>query len=261
MEMAARPGADPTQAHPWDLTIFDSDGVLVDSEESSDGVFAVMMAEIGPPMSIEEVTERFTGRSNEDCIAIIGQLLGAPAPPTFLDEFAHRELDGLRSSVEPVPFVREALDQIPVSVCVASSGTIEKMRTTLDSAGLIERFEGRLFSASDVARDKPAPDVYLYAARCMGALPMRCAVAEDSPVGVQAGVAAGMTVYGTRRQQAPLRSPQPELSSSPTCGICRPCSDSMLSSGKSGAIVHKGPAYPPLSEQLDGTHPWLPGDR
>ena len=194
--MNARRNDDPANALPWDLVIFDSDGVLVDSEATSNRVFAVMMAEIGLPMSIEEVTERFTGRSNEDCIAVIGQLLGTPAPPTLLDEFARRELEGLRAGVEPIPFIREALDRIPVSVCVASSGTIEKMRTTLGAAGLIERFEGCLFSASDVARAKPAPDVYLHAARCMGAPPTRCTVVEDSPVGAQAGVAAGMTVFG-----------------------------------------------------------------
>src|SRR5579871_3120685 len=167
----------------WDLVIFDCDGVLVDTEPVSNAVLAAMMGEIGLSLSVEEVTHRFTGYSNAECMRIIDELLGHPAPPTFLREFDRRELDALSSGLRPIPGVVDALDQITLATCVASSGTPEKMRLTLGATGLLPRFEGRIFSATEVARGKPAPDLYLYAADQMGVAPTRCAVVEDSPIG------------------------------------------------------------------------------
>jgi HAD superfamily hydrolase (TIGR01509 family) len=95
-----------------------------------------------------------------------------------------------------MPGIFEALDQISIATCVASSGEIQKMRFTLGITGLLPKFEGRLFSVTQVERGKPAPDIYLFAANAMGVSPTRCVVVEDSPVGAQAGLRAGMTVLG-----------------------------------------------------------------
>jgi len=95
----------------------------------------------------------------------------------------------------PVPGIAEALDAITTPMCVASSGSHEKMRFTLGKTGLFDRFDGRIFSADQVPHGKPAPDIYLFAAEEMGAAPERCAVVEDSASGVTAGLAAGMTVF------------------------------------------------------------------
>jgi HAD superfamily hydrolase (TIGR01509 family) len=95
-----------------------------------------------------------------------------------------------------MPGIEDALDRLGVPFCVASSGDHEKMNITLGITGLLPRFAGRIFSVTQVARGKPAPDVYLFAARQLGAEPSACLVVEDTPPGVQAGVAAGMTVFG-----------------------------------------------------------------
>ena len=181
---------------PWQLVIFDCDGVLVDSEPASNQVLVDMLGEMNIRMSVEEAAARFTGYSNAACMELIEQMLGRPAPPTFLDDFLGRELAALAGGVEPIPGVVDALSRIPTPTCVASSGTPEKIATTLGVAGLLPYFVDRIFSTSVVAHPKPAPDIYLYAAERMGAAPGLTAVVEDSPVGVQAGVAAGMTVFG-----------------------------------------------------------------
>ena len=95
-----------------------------------------------------------------------------------------------------MPGVVEALDRITLPTCVASSGTHDKIRFTLGLTGLYERFAGRIFSAYEVARGKPAPDLFLYAASRMGADPAACAVVEDSPYGIEAARAAGMRAFG-----------------------------------------------------------------
>ncbi len=108
----------------------------------------------------------------------------------------------LQLDLKPIPGVIEALDRISLPTCVASSGPHRKMRTTLGITGLFGRFEGRIFSAWDVGRGKPFPDLFLYAASCMGTDPSRCVVIEDALPGVQAAVAAGMSVFGYTRESS-----------------------------------------------------------
>jgi HAD superfamily hydrolase (TIGR01509 family) len=101
--------------------------------------------------------------------------------------------------VRPVPGVVGVLDRLEaagVPSCVGSSAIHERIRITLSTAGLIHRFADRLFSAEDVGRGKPAPDLFLHAAATLGADPARCAVVEDAPAGVEAANAAGMTAFG-----------------------------------------------------------------
>jgi HAD superfamily hydrolase (TIGR01509 family) len=184
----------------WDLVIFDCDGVLVDSEPISNRVFTEMLNEIGVRTTPDEAMRDFVGRSMASCMAIVAERLGGPAPADFEARVQARTFEAFRAgALEAVPGVAAALDALDaagVPTCVASSGEHAKMRTTLGLTGLLPRLDGRLFSATEVPRGKPHPDLFLHAARRMGAEPSRCAVIEDSPVGARAGAAAGMTVFG-----------------------------------------------------------------
>jgi len=179
----------------WDLVIFDCDGVLVDSESISCRTFVGMLAELGVVMSAEEAAARFFGSPSPDYRVIVAEILGDRTPPTFFTELRQRSQAAYRTELRLVPGVLEALERITIPMCVASGGSHEKLQLTLGMTGLLARFEGRIFSAREVPRGKPAPDVFLHAAERMGVAPARCAVVEDSCVGVQAGVAAGMTVF------------------------------------------------------------------
>lgn len=183
------------RAH-FELVIFDADGVLVDTEPQSCRIWSSALSEIGLHMTADEVGELFTGLSDADALAFISKLLNKPLPPLFLDTVARRELDLFHRELQPIHGVIDVLNRIKARTCVASSGTYEKLDVTLGTTGLLDRFAGRIFSATDVKRGKPAPDIYLYAARQMGVRPSLCAVIEDSVLGVRAGVAAGMTVFG-----------------------------------------------------------------
>jgi HAD superfamily hydrolase (TIGR01509 family) len=178
------------------LVIFDCDGVLVDSEPISNRILAERLTAIGLPTTTAESIRDYMGRSWASCEALIEQRLGRPLPEGFADGYHEELYAALRSEVEPVAGVVAALDAIAAPVCVASSGSHEKIRTSLGTTGLLERFEGRIFSATDVARGKPAPDLFLHAARTCGAAPEHCVVVEDAVAGVQAARAAGMRVLG-----------------------------------------------------------------
>lgn len=180
----------------FELVIFDCDGVLVDSEMITNRIFAQMLNELGIPISVEEMFERFVGRSMPQCLEIITGLLGHPVPDGFVDDYYSRSRTALKLELKAVPDIETALASINLPFCVASSGTHEKMQTTLGVTGLLEQFRGKIYSVTEVARSKPFPDVYLYAARRQGIDPAACAVIEDTPTGVLAGVAAGMTVFG-----------------------------------------------------------------
>jgi len=180
----------------YELVIFDCDGVLVDSELITNRVFTQMINEIGISMTLEQVLERFVGRSMPYCWEVIAGILGHELPQKFIDDYKVRTAAVLRSELRSVPGIEAAIAGLASSYCVASSGTHEKMQLTLGTTGLLPKFLGRIYSVTEVARSKPFPDVYLYAAQQMGFVPSSCAVIEDSPTGVRAGVAAGMTVFG-----------------------------------------------------------------
>lgn len=179
-----------------ELVIFDCDGVLVDSELIANRVFVAMLGELGLAVTLEFMFENFVGRSMRHCWDEIGVLLGHPVPDDQRRELQRRTNAALAAEVQAVQGVEAVLDSMQVPYCVASSGTHEKMATTLGATGLLPRFRDRIFSASEVARGKPAPDIFLHAAQRCGVEPAACAVIEDSAAGVEAGVAAGMTVYG-----------------------------------------------------------------
>lgn len=180
----------------WQLIIFDCDGVLVNSEPISNRVMAEVLTENGLPMSLKTCYEHFMGRNMGDCVRILATRFDHTITADFVDNVRQRTLEALREEIEPIAGVAAALDRIKVPVCVASSGQLVKMRTTLRLTGLLHHFEDHLFSAAEMTRGKPHPDIFLHAAEAMGAEPGACAVIEDSPAGVQAGIAAGMTVFG-----------------------------------------------------------------
>lgn len=180
----------------FELVIFDCDGVLVDSERISNQVFADMLNELGIPATLDYMFEHFVGHSMNYCMELVARLLGHRPPADFVDRYRERVNTAFASKLEAVHGIEAALEQIDLPTCVASSGDHDKMRTTLGITGLLSRFERRIFSVTEVARSKPWPDIFLHAANMNGVQPSRCVVVEDSPTGVKAAVAAGMTVLG-----------------------------------------------------------------
>ena len=181
---------------PLELVIFDCDGVLVDSERLAVRIDVRVLGELGWIMTEQEVVERFMGRTHEYMVSEIEAFLGRPLAPDWEDPFHQLYRDAFAAELRPVEGVVDALDRITLPTCVASSGTHEKIRFTLGLTNLYDRFAGRIFSASEVARGKPAPDLFLHAAKRMGVDPAACAVVEDSRYGVEAARAAGMLALG-----------------------------------------------------------------
>ena len=176
----------------FDLIIFDCDGVLVDSER-----LAVREAEVisnlGWPLTEAEIVERFVGRSVGYMQSEVERHIGRAIDWEM--EVEPQYYDLLRRELVPVEGIIEALDEISIPMCIASSGSREKMKFTLDLTGLGDRFADHVFSVDQVEHGKPAPDVFLYAADQMDVLANRCAVVEDSVAGVMAGVSAQMAVF------------------------------------------------------------------
>ena len=182
----------------FELIIFDCDGVLVDSERIANEVFAkVLKEECGIALTLDDMFEIFVGHSSSQCMEIIEEMLGEEPPSGLEERYKNDIVFALRSSVTPINGIGRAIAEISIPYCVASSGSYEKMHTTLGKTNLLQLFEDKLYSTSDVSRGKPFPDIYLHAAQNMGVSdPSRCLVIEDSPLGVKGGVSAGMTVFG-----------------------------------------------------------------
>ncbi|MFE7842952.1 HAD family hydrolase [Streptomyces sp. NPDC057474] len=184
----------------YDLVIFDNDGVLVDSEPISNRLLAAYLTELGHSTSYEDSIRDYMGSAMHRVHELVLERTGETLPGYFDDEFHQRVFAAFERELEPVPGVVAVLEKLvadEVPYCVASSGSHERIRVGHRKTGLDRWFgEGLVFSAQDVGRGKPAPDLFLYAAERMGVTPERCAVVEDSPLGVRAGLAAGMAVYG-----------------------------------------------------------------
>jgi len=189
----------------FDLVIFDCDGVVVDSERIVFEVFGSFIRSLGVHLSEAETREQFLGRALPECMTIVERLSGKPVPTGALERYCADRDRVLREQVQPVEGIREVLEQLTIPFCIASSGGHDKMRITLGATKLMPFFEGRLFSATEVPRGKPAPDIFLFAAERMGAAPTHTAVVEDSINGVLAGCAAGMTVFGFVDLTAPAK--------------------------------------------------------
>jgi HAD superfamily hydrolase (TIGR01509 family) len=184
----------------YDLVIFDNDGVLVDSEPISNRMLAEYLTEVGHPTTYEESIRDYMGSAMHRIHDLIEERTGRRLPAEFDDVFHARVFAAFErelKAVDGAAEVLEGLEAAGVPYCVASSGSHERIRVGHRATGLDRWFDdGRIFSSQDVGRGKPAPDLFLHAAARMGVAPARCVVVEDSPLGVQAAVAAGMDVYG-----------------------------------------------------------------
>ena len=178
------------------MVIFDCDGVLVDSERLTHQVVVDMLAEHGVALGFDEAVDRFIGMSMANGLVQLKALLGGELPADFLPEMGRRTRAAFRAGLTAVPGVEAVLDGLQRPFCVASNGNHAKVNFTLGHTGLLPRFTGRIFTADDVAHPKPAPDLFLLAARTLGALPAHTTVVEDTPTGVAAARAAGMRVIG-----------------------------------------------------------------
>lgn len=179
--------------------IFDCDGVLVDSERLAVDVDVAAITAAGWAITREEVIERFVGKSEADAIAEIERVLGRALPPGWDEAWAQDYQRVFDELLEPVPGVSDAvreLQRLGYRMCVASSGSPAKIERSLRRTGLWAAFDGSVFSALQVSRGKPAPDLFRYAAAQLGVPARRCVVVEDSQYGVAAARAAQMPVIG-----------------------------------------------------------------
>ncbi|MET8228632.1 HAD family hydrolase [Streptomyces sp. NPDC005301] len=184
----------------YDLVIFDNDGVLVDSEPISNTLLAAYLTELGHPTSYEDSLRDYMGAAMHRVHDTVLERTGQRLPADFDDVFHARVFAAFERELQPVAGAVQVLEKLAadgVPYCVASSGSHERIRVGHRKTGLDRWFDdGRIFSSQDVGRGKPAPDLFLYAAERMGVPAERCAVVEDSPLGVRAANAAGMDVYG-----------------------------------------------------------------
>ena len=180
----------------FDLIIFDCDGVLVDSEVISCRAHADVLSRHGYPITSEQVFHRFLGRSTKQANAEVEAELGRALPGSFHGQLQDELFRAFEVDLEAVPHIHAALGEVTQAVCVASSGSHARMRVTLGRTRLYDRFAPNIFSASQVANGKPAPDLFLFAAERMQTAPERCIVIEDSVAGIAGAIAAGMPVLG-----------------------------------------------------------------
>jgi len=181
------------------LIIFDCDGVLVDSEMIASRELAAYITDLGRPTEAQECRDAFTGLSLQTVAERVKNAWGLVFPETFVRHLQDRDARAFERELTAIPGVEailNALDHARMPYCVASSGRPEKIRHSLTITGILDRFNGHLFSATQVAHGKPAPDLFLYAAAQMKIEPKACLVIEDSPAGVTGALAASMRVIG-----------------------------------------------------------------
>ena len=178
------------------LLIFDCDGVLVDSEHLACAALAEVMTTLGHSMTADEAMRTFAGRSLKDVLARAERLLSRPIPKDLGEQAAVQLMARFRRELQAVAGVKEAIAALPYRRCVASSSDPSRLTLSLDVTGLSALFRNNVFSAVEVANGKPAPDLFLLAARRLGEDPSSCIVIEDSVLGVEAAGAAGMAAIG-----------------------------------------------------------------
>jgi HAD superfamily hydrolase (TIGR01509 family) len=176
--------------------IYDCDGVLVDSEVLAGAALAELMTSLGHPLTGAECSRIFGGLNVTDVLAKAEQIPGRPVPPDLGDDAGHRLLTRFRQELQPVNGVAAVIASLPCRRCVCSSSAPERLRLSLAVTGLAPLFGTDMFSAAQVQHGKPAPDLFLLAARTLGEVPSDAIVIEDSPLGIAAARAAGMRSIG-----------------------------------------------------------------
>lgn len=177
-----------------DTIIFDCDGVLIDSEAVSCAVLTEALARLGVVIDVDHFCAHYVGRSFGTVAAEIEGSFGVTLPETFEADYRTALLARFESSLSPTPGIAAVLDDLTLDCCVATSSSPERVARSLAITDLAGWFGERVFTASEVARGKPAPDLFLHAARRMDTVPERCLVIEDSLPGIAAARAAGMAV-------------------------------------------------------------------
>lgn len=180
----------------YECIIFDCDGVLVDSEAISARIFQNMIYELGFKIDFRIILEQITGTSMKENLSFLESNINGKLPPDFETEFRRRSYEAFKTDLNPVDGVHDILRKIKIPVGVASSGPVEKIRLNLTTTKLIDFFGENIFSSYEIGSWKPEPEIYLHAAKKMGFNPDKCAVIEDSVVGIQAAKAGGFDVYG-----------------------------------------------------------------
>jgi len=180
---------------PPSLVIFDCDGVLVDSEIISIGVLLDLVLKAGGAVTEKQAYQLFLGRSMAAVREVLRQEFELDLTDTQLAEMRADLMQRFRTQLRPVPGMAETLARLGIARCVASSGSLDRIRLSLGLTGLLEMLEPHLYSATMVRRGKPAPDLFLHAARAMGVAAADCLVIEDSPAGIDAAHSAGMRVF------------------------------------------------------------------
>jgi len=196
----------------FEAILFDCDGVLVDSEPITVGVLRDMLEELGWKLSLRECMALFVGKTVKDEAALIEARTGVPLTDAWLARFRARRNEALERELLAVRNVHAAVASLHERhqgrIACASGADRFKVELQLRKVGLLNYFEGRIFSGVELARSKPAPDVYLAAARALSVDPARCAVVEDTITGVTAGVAAGARVFGYSPPEAGHDAPE-----------------------------------------------------
>ena len=178
-----------------DLVIFDCDGVIADSEVISATLLVRQLLPYGIRVDADYVFRNFVGKSFPVVADIIGERFGVALPDTFVSDYRAALKEAFAESLQPTPGFLAVLAQLTCPACVATSSSAPRVAHTLEALGLTDHFGADVFTASQVANGKPAPDLFLFAARAMSTPPERCLVIEDSAAGIEAGLAAGMRVW------------------------------------------------------------------
>jgi len=179
----------------FDLVIFDCDGVLIDSEIISARMLIAEMAKLGVDVDLDYVAKNFLGRSYPTVMETIRQEFKLHLPPEFEQLYRARLLKAFETELKVMPGAADVIRNLAVPYCIATSSSPARVAQSLQMVGLGDLVGRELFTSTMVARGKPAPDLFLFAAEKMGVVPARCLVIEDSLTGIRAGIAAGMTVW------------------------------------------------------------------
>lgn len=176
--------------------IFDCDGVLVDTEKIGNEILLGMAGEYGFKMKLEDAYRNFNGRNLKECFLYIENEIGHKLPEDFENQYREKSFEAFKKDVKPMEGVEDFITKLKIPYCVASSGPEDKIRLNLETAGLLDKFENKIFSSYTIKSWKPDPGIFLHAAKEMGFVVNECIVIEDSKAGVMAGVKGGFKVFG-----------------------------------------------------------------